>query len=143
MDETLKHLELTERIIGVFYDVYHELGFGFLESVYQNAMAHALREAGLRVEREIAIPIWFRGIEVGTFRADLLVNDCVLLELKAGQSLDRAHEAQLLNYLRGTRVEVGLLFNFGPRPAFRRFAFDNSRKVVRVHPRSSAASAQS
>ena len=134
----LKHRELTEKIIGIFYDVYNELGHGFLESVYQSAMEIALSDAGLRVERELAIPVWFRSRDVGNFKADLLVEGCVLLELKTAQAVDRAHEAQLMNYLRDTSVEVGLLFNFGPKPQFRRFVFENERKKIRVHPRESA-----
>ncbi len=137
----LKHRELTEKIIGIFYDVYNELGHGFLESVYQSAMEIALKDAGLRVEREVAIPVWFRSRDVGNFKADLLVEGCVLLELKTAQAIDRAHEAQLMNYLRATEIEVGLLFNFGPKPQFRRIVFENERKKIRVHPRESAVEA--
>ncbi len=134
----LKHRELTERIIGVFYDVYNELGHGFLESVYQGAMEIALRDSGLTVEREVAVPVWFRNRDVGNFKADLLVESCVLLELKTAQAIDRAHEGQLMNYLRATQIEVGLLLNFGPRLQFKRFVFENARKRIRVHPRKSA-----
>ncbi|MGH9580633.1 MAG: GxxExxY protein [Terriglobales bacterium] len=133
----LKHRELTDKIIGVFYDVYNELGHGFLESVYQGAMEIALKDAGLRVDREVAIPVWFRKRDVGNFKADLLVEGCVLLELKAAQAIDRAHEAQIMNYLRATEIEVGLLLNFGPKPQFKRFVFEKERKI-RVHPRESA-----
>jgi GxxExxY protein len=135
----LVHEELTERIIGVYYEVYNELGHGFLESVYQAAMCIALESAGLRVQRQVATPVWFRGQQIGDFRADLLVNDAVLIELKAVAHVDASHEAQLLNYLRATTIEVGLLFNFGPRPQFRRLVFANDRKKIRVHPRESAA----
>jgi GxxExxY protein len=134
----LKHRDLTEKMIGVFYDVYNELGHGFLESVYQKAMEISLREAGLRVEREMAVPVWFRSRDVGNFKADLLVEGCVLLELKTAQAIDRTHEAQLMNYLRATAIEVGLLFNFGPKSQFRRFVFENEKKKIRVHPRESA-----
>jgi len=126
----LKHKELTETIIGVFFEVYNELGHGFLESVYEKAFEVALTSKGLNVLRQIDIPVWFRGQKVGDFEADVLVNKCVLLELKAVRTLDSSHEAQLLNYLRATEIEVGLLFNFGIKPEFRRFAFDNSRKKV-------------
>ncbi|HKW76289.1 MAG TPA: GxxExxY protein [Terriglobales bacterium] len=130
--------ELTEKIIGIYYDVYNEVGFGFLESVYRNCMEIALTESGILVQREYPIPVYFRGKEAGQFRADLLVTKQVLLELKAAQSLDRSHEAQILNYLRATDMEIGLLLNFGsPRPQFRRIVFENSRKI-RVHPRASA-----
>lgn len=130
---------MTERIIGVFYEVYNELGHGFLESVYEEAMAVALPQAGLKVERQVPLRVTFRGVVVGDFRADLLVENSVLLELKASRDIDPAHEAQLLNYLRATEVEVGLLLNFGPKARFKRLAFENSRKGIRVHPRASAA----
>ena len=126
----LKHKELTEAIIGVFYEVYNELGHGFLESVYERAFEVALTSKGLNVLRQIQVPVWFRGQKVGDFVADVLVNKSVLLELKAARTLDSAHEAQLLNYLRPTEIEVGILFNFGIKPEFRRLAFDNSRKQV-------------
>src|SRR5437773_7996278 len=126
----LKHKELTETIIGVFYEVYNELGHGFLESVYEKAFDFALSSKGLDVLRQIDVPVWFRSQKVGAFVADILVNKCVLLELKAARTLDSAHEAQLLNYLRATEVEVGLLFNFGIKPEFRRLVFENSRKQV-------------
>jgi GxxExxY protein len=135
----LLHAELTEKIIGVYYDVYNEIGHGFLETVYRNSMQIALTEAGLLVQREFPIPVWFRGQEVGQFRADLLVANCLLLELKAVNVLDRSHEAQILHYLRATAIEVGLLFNFGAtRPQFRRIVFENSNKKIRVYPRESA-----
>ena len=135
----LKHGELTERIIGVFYEVYNELGHGFLESVYEEGMALALVQAGMRVERQYPLKVLFRGHVVGDFRADLIVERAVILELKAGSGIDASHEAQLLNYLRATEIEVGLLFNFGPKPQFKRMVFENSRKQLRVHPRESAA----
>ena len=127
----LKHEELTEKIIAVFYEVYNELGHGFLESVYHRSFEYALSARGLNVRHKIEIPVWFRGQNVGDFVADVLVEEKVLLELKAVRALDAAHEAQLLNYLRATDVEVGMLFNFGLKPQFRRFAFDNTRKRPR------------
>jgi len=137
--EKLLHAELTEKIIGVYYDVYNEVGHGFLETVYRKAMQIALAEAGLLVQNEFPIPVWFRGQEVGIFRADLLVANCILLELKAVAALDRAHEAQLLHYLRATEIELGLLLNFGgTKPQFRRLVFQNENKKTRVHPRESA-----
>jgi GxxExxY protein len=122
------HEELTEKIIGVFYIVYNELGHGFLESVYHKALVLALRQAGLRAEIEVPVPVFFRGQQVGDFSADVVVEDKVLLELKAVRELEPAYEAQLLNYLRGTPIEVGLLMNFGPKPRFRRLVFANDRK---------------
>ena len=127
----LKHRELTQIVIGVFFEVYNELGHGFLESVYQKAFEHALRTKGLQVRRKIEVPVWFRGEMVGDFEADVLVEGKLLLELKAVRCLDTSHEAQLLNYLRATDVEVGLLFNFGVKPQFKRFAFENARKRQR------------
>jgi len=124
----LKHRELTERIIGVFFEVYNELGHGFLESVYETAFQVALGSKGLSVFRQIEVPVWFRGQKIGDFTADMLVEKSVLLELKAGRSLDPSHEAQLLNYLRATEIEVGMLFSFGLKPEFKRLAYDNTRK---------------
>ncbi|MCP4589453.1 MAG: GxxExxY protein [bacterium] len=135
----LKELELTERIIGVFFDVYNELGVGFLESVYEASMEIALNDAGLQVTRQVPIPVWFRERQVGEFRADLLVEQAVILELKAVRVLESIHKAQLLNYLRATLIEVGLLLNFGRKPEFKRFVFDNARKSIRENPCSSAA----
>ena len=135
----LKHSNLTDKIIGVFYDVYNELGHGFLESTYSEAMALALTESGLANAREVPVPVWFRGRKVGQYFADLVVESNVLLELKATRTLESAHEAQLLHYLRSTEIEVGLLFNFGPRPQFRRLLFDNQRKKIRGNPCESVA----
>jgi len=131
---TLKHGDLTDKIIETFYDVYNELGPGFLESVYQHSFAIALSSGGLKVQRELAVPVYFRGQLVGDFRADLLVEDSVLLEVKTCRVLEPAHEAQLLHYLRATRFEVGLLLNFGPMPRVRRIILDNERKHIRENP---------
>ncbi len=109
------HSRVTEKILGAFFDVYNELGFGFLESVYVESLAIDLRAQGLQVDREMSVPVWFRNQLVGTFRADLVVERVVIVELKAARALDPSHEAQLLNYLRATEIEVGLLLNFGPR----------------------------
>jgi len=138
--ENLKHHELTEKIIGVFYDVYNELGHGFLESIYEQAFALALAQAGMGVERQVPVSVWFRSRQIGDFRADVLVDGKVLVELKAARTIDQAHEKQLLNYLRATDIEVGLLLNFGAAPQFRRLVYENERKKIRVHPRESAAS---
>ena len=131
---TLKHSELTDKIIRAFYDVYNELGHGFLESTYAEAMVVALEASGLAVAREVPVPVWFRGQKIGQYYADLTVNATVLLELKAARTLEKAHEAQLLHYLRATEIEVGLLLNFGLRPQFRRMLFDNQRKKIRENP---------
>jgi GxxExxY protein len=136
---SLKHSELTDKIIGVFYDVYNELGYGFLESTYGEALSVALEESGLSIARETSVPVWFRGKKVGQYYADMIVERLILLELKAARTLESAHEAQLLHYLRATDIEVGLLLNFGLRPQFRRLLFDNARKKIRENPRESVA----
>jgi GxxExxY protein len=127
----LKHGELTERLIGIFFRLHNELGHGFLESVYEQAFSVVLAENNLFFQRQVAIPVWFHGIQIGEFRADLLVDDKVLIELKTGRDIDAAWKKQLLNYLRATDVEVGLLFNFGPSAQFKRYVFDNTRKNPR------------
>lgn len=129
-----KHGDITQRIIRVFYDVYNELGYGFLESVYEKSLEIALNSANLKVSRQIEIPVAFREHLVGVFTADMLVENCVLLELKAARALDSSHTAQLLNYLRASEIEVGLLLNFGVKPDFKRLIFDNPRKAIRANP---------
>ena len=126
-----EYRELVYKIIGIYYEVYNELGHGFLESVYQKSLGLALQSAGLNACWPIAIPVRFRGHEVGHFEADMLIEKCVLLELKAMRALDRSHVAQLRNYLRATDIEVGLLLNFGLRPEFRRLLFSNPGKAIR------------
>jgi len=131
MNTDLKHGLLTDKILRVFYDVYNELGHGFLESVYHRSFVLALESVGLNVCSRVDVPVWFRGTQVGHFEADLLVEKCVLLELKAVRTLDSSHRAQLLNYLRATDIEVGLLLNFGEKPEFKRLIFDNLKKKTR------------
>jgi GxxExxY protein len=133
----LKHAELTEKLIGVFFSIHNELGHGFLESVYEQAFSVVLAENNIFFQRQMAIPVWFHGQQIGEFRADLLVDGKVLVELKTGRDIEPAWEKQLLNYLRATDIEVGLLFNFGPNAQFKRYAFENSRKNPR-NPRESA-----
>ena len=123
-DKALVESDLTERVIGVFYSVYNELGVGFLENVYENALALALNNAGLDVEQQTALAVSFRGHTVGEFRADIVVEKRLILEIKAAERLTPAHEAQLINYLKVARIPVGLLLNFGPRPEFKRRIFD-------------------
>jgi GxxExxY protein len=123
-----KHEELTQRIIGVFYDVYNELGPGFLESVYREAMRLALMQAGLVVTTEVPIVVRFRGVVIGTFRADLVVNELVLIELKTCDAITREHGSKTLNYLKATEIEVALLLNFGHSPRLKRFVMDNEIK---------------
>lgn len=133
----LIHRDLTEKLIGIFFSLYNELGHGFLESVYEQAFSVVLAENNIFFQRQVAIPVSFHRQTIGEFRADLLVEGKVLLELKTGRDIEPAWEKQLLNYLRATDVEVGLLFNFGPTAQFRRYAFENARKNPR-NPRESA-----
>lgn len=115
--------DLSNQVIRAFFDTYNELGHGFLESVYESALAIRLAECGLRVARQVPIEVRFHGQVAGHFRADMLVEDLLLLEIKAVTQIAPTHEAQLLNYLKATSVRLGLLFNFGPRPEFRRRVF--------------------
>ena len=124
----LLHRELTEAILKTFYDVYNELGYGFLERVYQNSMYLELQKRGFQVEAQKRIKVYYFETEVGDYFADLVVNNAVILELKAAECIVQDFESQLLNYLRGTEIEVGMLLNFGPKPEFRRKVFENSRK---------------
>ena len=128
----LAHEEVTEKIIGVFYDVYNELGHGFLEAVYREAMLVALRQAGLEVEKEVLLPVYFRGVTVGEYRADLVVDKKVIVELKTARAIDATHEAQTLHYLKSTDMEIALLFNFGVKAQFRRLIFSNQNKKART-----------
>jgi GxxExxY protein len=125
----LLHEELTDVIIKTFYEVYNELGYGFLERVYQNSLYLELKSKGLRVEAQKKIEVYYKGIEVGQYYADLIVEDLIILELKAADCIIKEFENQILNYLRGTNCEVGLLLNFGTKPEFRRKIFENNRKV--------------
>lgn len=127
-EQSYKHAELTEKLIGIFFDVYNELGYGFLESVYEKAFIIVLESNGIRFRQQCPVNVTFRGNPIGEFRADLVVEAAVIVELKAVQKLDLSHEKQLLNYLRATEFEVGLLINFGPEPQIRRLALDNERK---------------
>lgn len=124
----LLHYELTDTIIKTFYEVYNELGHGFLERVYQNSMFLELKNKGFIVEAQKKIKVYYKGVEVGEYYADLVVNDLIILELKAADSIVTAFENQILNYLKGTDCEVGLLLNFGTKPEFRRKIYENNRK---------------
>jgi GxxExxY protein len=119
----------TEAVLGAFYRVSNELGTGFLESVYEAAMVVVLDSMGIRVERQAPVNVRFRGTLIGSFKIDLLVESAIAVELKAGRTLDSAHESQLLNYLRASDLEIGLLLNFGERPSFKRLAYSNRRKL--------------
>jgi len=121
----MKHADLTEKIIQVFYRVYNTLGYGFLERVYENAMLIELANIGLLVERQKNIKVFYAGKEVGDYFADLIVEKKVIIELKAAVNISKEHEMQLINYLKATNIEVGLLLNFGKKPEFKRKVFTN------------------
>ncbi len=123
-----KHVELTEKIIEIFYKVYKTLGYGFLEKIYENAMMIEINKAGIAAVQQSQIKVFYDNKIVGEYFADILVAGKVIVEIKAVRDIIGDHEAQLLNYLKATDVEVGLLLNFGPKPKIRRKAFDNSRK---------------
>src|SRR5260370_6889967 len=123
-----KHQELTQVILGVFFEVYNERGCGFLESVYQEAMLVALRHKGAMVEGQCPLPVWFRGERIGDFRADLIVGNAVIVELKAGRDLEPVHDAQLLNYLRACELQVTLLLNFCPAAKINHLISANEKK---------------
>lgn len=118
--DALPEAKLTGEIIGAFYDVYNQLGYGFLESLYVAAMAIMLTERGFRIRREEAFEVLFHGQRIGSYRADLIVEDRVVLEIKAGAAIPPGSKAQLTNYLRITRIEVGLILFFGPEAVFKR-----------------------
>jgi len=126
--ETYKHAALTEKLIGIFFEVYSELGYGFLESVYEEGFKLLLKSHHIVFEQQCPVAVSFRGCVSGEFRADLIVESAVIVELKAVQKLDLSHEKQVLNYLRATNLEIGLLLNFGPAAQIRRLALDNERK---------------
>lgn len=121
-----KHADLTEQIIKAFYKVYNTLGYGFLEKVYENAMYIKLRDMGYFVEKQKRIKVFYEEQQVGDYFADLVVNEQVIIELKASESLCEEHEYQLINYLKATEIEVGLLLNFGKKPEFKRKVFSNN-----------------
>jgi GxxExxY protein len=120
---------LTYKVLGAYFTVYRELGWGLLEAVYQRATFVALTEVGLSCEREVRLPVHFHGHLIGEYKADLLVEGAVLVELKAVEVLHPFHRSQLLNYLKASTIERGLLLNFGPRPAYERIAFTSSSKA--------------
>lgn len=135
MDTPLLEGDLTGRIIKCFYRVYDTLGFGFLESVYQQAMLMELAAEGLVATAEAAIDVWYRDRKIGHFRADILVEGRVIVEIKASELLPIDARRQLLNYLRGSRVEVGLLLHFGPKAKFQRLIHSNENKLQRASTR--------
>lgn len=112
--------DLSNKILNTFYEVYNQLGGGFLESVYGNAMWMEFAARGIKCEAQKQIDVYYKGRRVGYFKADMLIEDKIILELKAIKTLLPKNEAQLLNYLRATGIKVGYLLNFGPEPQFKR-----------------------
>lgn len=129
--EKLLHKDLTDKILRTFYDVYNELGYGFLEKVYQNSLYLELKSRGLNVEAQKQIKVHYKGFQVGEYYADIIVNQSIILELKASEVLVYENELQLINYLRATEIEVGLLLNFGKKAEFKRVIYTNERKKLR------------
>jgi GxxExxY protein len=123
-----KHSDLTEQIIGTFYTVYSALGYGFLEKVYVKALMIELKNRGLNPQDELPIHVHYADQLIGEYFADIVVNGLIILEIKASKAIATEHEAQLLNYLKATPYEVGLILNFGPKPETKRRSFDNNRK---------------
>lgn len=124
------HGDITDLILKAFYKVYNTLGYGFLEKVYENAMRVELIQIGIPVEQQKHIKVYYEEEQVGDYYADLLVKSLVIVELKAAESICEEHEAQLLNYLKATNIEVGLLLNFGKEPEFKRKYFTNDKKKI-------------
>ncbi len=124
----LLHKEITNKILQAYYEVYNTLGYGFLERVYENALAEELRLRGLRCISQHPIDIFYKRKRVGEYFADMVVEDSVIIELKASKILLEENEFQLINYLKATKIEVGLLLNFGKAPEFKRKVFSNQQE---------------
>jgi GxxExxY protein len=125
------HEELSNKVIKAFYTVYNNLGYGFLEKVYERAMIIELRKMDLNCSNQIPIKVFYDEQLVGDYFADIIVEDSIIIELKAMEGLCQEHEYQLINYLKATEIEVGLLLNFGEKPEFKRKIFTNDRKEIR------------
>ena len=128
----MKHEEITNKIIEAFFKVYNTLGYGFLEKVYRNAMYFELIEMGFKVDMEKRILVYYKTHIVGDYSSDLQVDDVVICELKTSESLQDGDENQLINYLKATNIEVGLLLNFGKKPQVKRKIYDNEKKSWRT-----------
>jgi GxxExxY protein len=125
------HANITQKIIEAFYKVYNKLGYGFLEKVYHNAMLIELKRMNLECKSQHRIKVYYDEYQVGDYYADIIVNDSVIIENKASEALSEANENQLINYLKATDIEIGLLLNFGKTPEFQRKIFTNDRKKLR------------
>lgn len=125
------HADITDKIIEAYYKVYNTLGYGFLEKVYENALVIELKKAGFKVSQQQSIKVYYENKEIGIFSADIIINDLVILELKAVEKFCNEHKNQLINYLKATDKEIGLLFNFGKIPEFKRVIYTNDRKNIK------------
>lgn len=123
MGDNFLHSDITSRIIRAYYSVFNKMGYGFLEKVYENALLIELRKAGLACKAQVPIQVYYDQEEVGYYLADIVVNHKVIIEIKAAESLCEEHEVQLVNYLRATDIEVGILLNFGKQAEFKRKVF--------------------
>ena len=130
MTQEMKHKDITNKVIRAFYNVHNILGYGFLEKCYERAMMIELKKMGLIAETQFAIKVFYDGNEIGDYKADIIVENKVILELKTAKVISEEHLAQLLNYLRATQIEVGMLLNFGTEAQFARRSFDNERKTT-------------
>jgi GxxExxY protein len=131
MEANFKHADVTSLIIKSYYEVFNTLGYGFLEKVYENALLIEFNKNNLSCTRQQPLEVFYDDKKVGLYFADIIVNDCVIIEIKAAEALCEAHEAQLTNYLKATNIEVGLLLNFGKKPEFKRKVFLNDSKSVK------------
>ena len=127
-DENYKHSEITDQIIKAFYSVYNTLGYGFLEKVYENAMLIELKKMGLNAIAQHPVKVYYDNQQISVYFADLLVENCVIVELKTADGIATENEAQLVNYLKATEIEVGLVMNFGKKAQFKKKAFSNEYK---------------
>ena len=128
MPDKLLYIHITDKILRAFYKVYNTLGLGFLEKVYENSLAIEMRSMGLRVAQQQQLKVYYHGQEVGDYRADLVVEGFVIIELKVADAIHEIFMAQLMNYLKATEIEVGMILNFGPEPKFKRLVWTNDRK---------------
>ena len=133
MGINMLHADITDKIIKAFFKVYNTLGYGFLEKVYENALVVELNSMGLDTTQQKSIKVYYEDQKVGDYFADIIVNEQVIIETKAARCLEESHKAQLINYLKATDKEIGLLLNFGDAPEFKRVIFTNDRKEVLEH----------
>jgi GxxExxY protein len=131
MSDNYLHSNITSVVIKAFYNVYNKLGYGFLEKVYENSLLIELHKLGLSGKKQQQIKVFYDEKEVGVYIADIIVNDCVIIEIKASDDLCEEHEAQLINYLKATEIEVGLLLNFGKKAELKRKVFSSEYKNLK------------